>query len=78
MQLLWSLRPIRVHAELSQQALAQSSGLTQARVSDLELGTRVFSASEVEALARALELDPRVLLANAITLTRSGRVRRAR
>lgn len=72
---LWSLRILRVHQDLSQLALARSAGLSQARVSDLELGTRPSDAAEIEAVARALALDPRVLLANAIAVTRSGRVR---
>ena len=78
MQHLWALRPIRVSAKLSQHTLARSAGLTQSRVSDLERGCRASDLAEVEAISRGLGLDAQILLANAITLTRSGRVRVAR
>ena len=75
---LWNLRLLRTYQNLSQLDVAAGTGcLTQARVSDLELG-RLPDDADVDALARALALDPGILVANAIVISRSGRVRVAR
>lgn len=70
---LWSLRPIRVLLEMSQLELSQRSGLPQPRVSDLELGKRA-NDGEVKKLAAALGLNADILRANAVSISRTGRV----
>ena len=71
--MLWNLRLLRTHAGLSQRALARAAGVSQTRVSDLELGIRPIGA-EVEQLAHALAVDEHILRARAITIAHTGNV----
>lgn len=56
------LRPLRERAGLSQQQLAESAGVRQATISDLETGVAAGIRREtVERIARALGVKPATL-----------------
>ena len=56
------LRTLRELQGLSQQALAEMSGISQSNVSALESGARMMGRERALALARALRVHPAVLL----------------
>ena len=75
---LWNLRLLRVFRGRQQRDLAKSSGFDQTYISRLENGTSPRSAADIFTLARALGVTDAVLTANAITVTKGGKVSIAR
>lgn len=55
------VRTLREQAGLSQEGLAEAAGLHRTYVSSVERGQRNIGLENVVRLARALEVDPRVL-----------------
>jgi transcriptional regulator with XRE-family HTH domain len=56
------LRGLRVERALSQAALAREAGLDTATVNRLELGRRPASLTTIRKLAKALSVEPKVLM----------------
>lgn len=56
------LRTLRELQGLSQQALAELSGISQSNISALETGARMMGRDRALALARALRVHPAVIL----------------
>ena len=63
-QLARNLRAARQHAGLTQEQLAERSGLHQTYLSDIERGKRNVTLDVVERLAAALSVAPLALLAD--------------
>ena len=59
-----NLRRLRTAAELSQEGLSELSGLHSTEISRLERGVRDPRLSTVVRLARALRVEPALLLAD--------------
>ena len=68
---------LRVAAKLSQEKLAERSGLHATTISAVERGKMNVSFSTVEALARGLRIDPGELLRMTADARARGRARRA-
>jgi transcriptional regulator with XRE-family HTH domain len=58
-----NVRRLRLSAGLSQEALADRAGLHRTYISSIERGERNVSLANIFALAEALGVDPRDLLA---------------
>ncbi|KPD11522.1 helix-turn-helix domain-containing protein [Phaeobacter sp. 11ANDIMAR09] len=58
-----NLQNTRYSRKLSQEALALSAGIDRSYISEIELAKSSVSLDILERLARALDVDPQVLLA---------------
>lgn len=56
------LKQIRSRRQMTQQALAEASGLSQSHIALLESGQRGFSLPSLNRIARALKVSPKSLL----------------
>lgn len=57
-----NVRSYRISLGLSQEELAFSCGLHRTYISDIERGTRNISIDNIEKIALALQVEPKVLL----------------
>lgn len=65
------LRTLRRERKLSQERLAELSGLDRTYISSAEIGKRNVTLQTINTLAEALEVDPSVLVSDAAFQERS-------